>query len=418
MNREQRLKSYHERKVAERRQRHHDHSSVDGAAVTNNAGGRSIDAEAGLTRQDSVSSSTQNDMDGLLYDVKSGKAKQAYNHPTVTNNNNSAAATRSPVRSTIRPLPSYGMKENLGAVSYGKMTAAVMNPKAATTDVDEPQTPSLAKQTTAAVTSVKKHAAASCTKQTPQAIATTFTKQSSLDKSEMKRIFAARRRKAQIEMNATAALAVVDKIDDGRGVVVADGRVEENAVDKNEESAVDKNGEIAKDAKDTSTTCHNATNSEGGGDNHKKMNNHLRRDNDVTPKPHANGKSGGNENRTASSNSRRAFEMYTRQNLRYGQSVTTKDAVTNKDEEMKVNKMEMTSSSAKEKTVRFLSPLERRNPQCSPPRMRLPEVVDGDVQEEEEVVDEMKQEVEEEDVDFLLFVAGLKREVAGDHTEV
>ena len=75
------------------------------------------------------------------------------------------------------------------------------------------------------------------------------------------------------------------------------------------------------------------------------------------------------------------------------------------------------SPKAREKTVRFLSP----NPQCSPPRHRLAED-QGKGVEEAAVKGQVKVDREEacaeEDADFLLFIAGLKREVAGDHTEV
>jgi hypothetical protein len=64
-----------------------------------------------------------------------------------------------------------------------------------------------------------------------------------------------------------------------------------------------------------------------------------------------------------------------------------------------INNEEKSSNQGKEKTVRFVN-----NPQCSPPRPRT--------------VTTLHEVDEEEDDDFLLFVAGLKREVVGDHTEV
>ncbi|KAL3786593.1 hypothetical protein HJC23_008189 [Cyclotella cryptica] len=80
--------------------------------------------------------------------------------------------------------------------------------------------------------------------------------------------------------------------------------------------------------------------------------------------------------------------------------------------------------SKSEKTVRFVSPLERRRmtrPQCSPPRSRIPPKMPEQttVQSDTgEIVKEETMDVDEEDVEFMLFVAGLKREVAGDHTEL
>ena len=98
---------------------------------------------------------------------------------------------------------------------------------------------------------------------------------------------------------------------------------------------------------------------------------------------------------------------------------TTSKLTTNPNQDIQQNTIYKPPSSpkAREKTVRFLSP----NPQCSPPRHRLAE---DQVKAVEEVSVEGQAKVgtedicAEEDADFLLFIAGLKREVAGDHTEV
>ena len=78
------------------------------------------------------------------------------------------------------------------------------------------------------------------------------------------------------------------------------------------------------------------------------------------------------------------------------------------------------------KSVRFLSPLAKSvsNPQCSPPRSRVSRLQsDGSrtvaMEAEQSPMKQMEvPKAGEEDMEFALFVAGLKREVAGDHMEV
>jgi hypothetical protein len=214
-----------------------------------------------------------------------------------------------------------------------------------------------------------------------------------IDKAEMKRIFAARRRRAQIEMANKEA--VVN--DDWNAVVVA--------VDKaNDEAGENGGGNAAV-----------AANLNGNATSNNDSNGQIKTETAV---------------KKSTSNSRRALEMYGRYKLDKRvvnscsggeKSVKSHHERSSGEEEIRVvnnggkkenakediihkegiNNEEKSSSSnqGKEKTVRFVN-----NPQCSPPRPRT--------------VTTLHEVDEEEDDDFLLFVAGLKREVVGDHTEV
>eukprot|EP00956_Cyclotella_meneghiniana_P041529 scaffold229838_cov50-Cyclotella_meneghiniana.AAC.2 len=108
--------------------------------------------------------------------------------------------------------------------------------------------------------------------------------------------------------------------------------------------------------------------------------------------------------------------------------IAVKDERTSNHERRESSTSSTTTTTTNRKTVRFAE----SNPQCSPPRIRKEITAataaaavavqvnnretdaSGTLQQEEE----NEEKEEDDDSDFLLFVKGLKREVAGDHTEL
>lgn len=203
-----------------------------------------------------------------------------------------------------------------------------------------------------------------------------------IDKAEMKRIFAARRRRAQIEMatnnkdvvvndasNAVVGVVAVDKAKDENvgGNVAATANVNVNSTSNNDASSQIKTEKAVKKSTSNSRRA-------------LEMYGRYKLDKRVVNSHHE--KNGCEEKIRVDNGGKKEKDK---------EDITIKEGINNEEKS--------NSNQGKEKTVRFAN-----NPQCSPPRPRT--------------VTTLHEVDEEEDDDFLLFVAGLKREVVGDHTEV
>ena len=256
-----------------------------------------------------------------------------------------------------------------------------------------------------------------------------------IDKAEMKKLFAARRRRAQIEMNAPTEIkreSKVTSIDSMRGL--NDFKTAAATPDRSERGRREKERgrERVVDVKQRSS-------SNSSSNSRKALEMYLKKRGSAdSAGGSVDSKSGGDGSTfsiQSSCQGKRREELSpvkeeSEKKLTNVQQVEAcDDGIIKQSDRKAANDVSAKDGSStqqssnannnSEKTVRFVSPLARKNPQCSPPRPRLvdhhapAEQSAKDIEEEKDVVDK-----EEEDVDFLLFVAGLKREVAGDHTEV